>query len=220
MDGLVTHYPVELKDKKREIASNWENITKFILEYNDYKEIYFLSVNDYIAITTSGDSKFKGDFLIDLEYHKNKSFRIIPLALKEYFVNNNKNVKEFILNHDNLMDFCGRANVNSSFYLEFIENNNTKLYNKIVRYYISKTGGKLQKVKKKECTTNAAPRSEVNAGYISTIINSIPSNPKLHINNINYDFYIAKVMEIIYRIENGKKPKKQQAVSQNQLLLF
>jgi len=40
-------------------------------------------------------------------YHKDNSFRVIPLALQEYFVNNIP-VEKTIYNHTNIYDFCGR----------------------------------------------------------------------------------------------------------------
>lgn len=87
-DGVTIIINKSLLPKVEEINKWWQEVTKYELERTDYKKIIFSTVNDYIAIKTDGEIKYKGDFLIDFELHKNKSARIVPLALKEYFVNN------------------------------------------------------------------------------------------------------------------------------------
>ena len=59
----------------------WMNLTRYELERTYYQKIIFSTVNDYLAIKTDGEVKKKGDFLTDFELHKNKSGRIVPLAL-------------------------------------------------------------------------------------------------------------------------------------------
>lgn len=219
-DGVLTLYDKSLSSLKAEIAKKWSETTHLILENQFYESIYFQSVNDYIAKTTTGEIKRKGDFLIDLEFHKNKSHRIIPIALGEYFINGNKNIEEFVNNHSNLIDFCIRANVNRNFQLELHKKEEVEVYNKVLRYYISNEGGELLKIKRPECTTNAAPISQVNVGCLVTIVN----NPKAlgdpyHFSNINRKWYIDKIYEIIRQIELGRKVKTKKIVKE-QLSLF
>lgn len=57
------------------------------------------------------------DFEIDKELHKNNSMRIVPIALKEYFVNGIL-VKETVANHDNIYDFCIRRKSSKNFHYE------------------------------------------------------------------------------------------------------
>lgn len=222
-DGLLTLYNKKLKDKKYKIAEEWTKTTKLLLEYQNYKFIYFQSVNDYIAKTINDKLKVKGDFLIDVEVHKNKSKRIIPLALNEYFAKNNHNIEDFVNNHDNLLDFCIRGNVNRNFTLEHRFKTYTQSYNKIVRYFISKNGGNLYKVKKPECTTNAAELSELNVDCQSIIVNSINSLSKEEYNqyllNIDRNWYIDEINKIIQQITSGKKTKSKKIIKE-QLSLF
>jgi DNA polymerase elongation subunit (family B) len=68
-------------DAMYEINDWWCNITQYELERTDYSKIIFSTVNDYLAIKTDGEVKKKGDFLTDFELHKNKSARIVPIAV-------------------------------------------------------------------------------------------------------------------------------------------
>ena len=95
----------------------WEAVTKYELENTDYQKIIFSTVNDYIAIKTDGEIKKKGDFLTDFELHKNKSARIVPIALERYYVNDIP-VADTIRNHTNIYDFCLRQKASKDFHYE------------------------------------------------------------------------------------------------------
>lgn len=187
-------------------------------EYTEFKWIAQTSVNDYIALKTDGEYKVKGDFEIDKELHKNKSMRIIPIALKEYFANGTS-VEETITNHTNIYDFTIRQKSSKDFHYEGVDlkTGNRNIYNKLIRYYVSKIGEKLYKIKNPECQTNAAEVSQVNAGdWLMTVCNYLPKNHPL--TNIDYSFYITKAQEIVHKVEHaGKKIKKQ---DKNQLSLW
>ena len=216
-DGVTIIINKSLLPKVEEINNWWQETTKYELERTDYKKIIFSTVNDYIAIKTDGEIKYKGDFLIDFELHKNKSARIVPLALKEYFVNNIP-VKQTITSHQNIYDFCLRQKASRNFHYEGItKDNKTTVYNKLIRYYISNTGEKLLKVKNPECTTNAAPISQIEAGeWVCTVCNYLPKTHPL--DNINFKYYIEKANKIIEKIHyQGKKVKHEHP---DQLSLF
>lgn len=211
-------------DKFHQVADNWSKMTNFELEEIEYKSMWFANVNNYLAIKSDGTIKKKGDaFLTDFEIFKDKSFRILGLALEEYFVKGIK-PEEFIPNHPNLFDFCARAKVNKSFYLKAVNKKTGEElnYNKLLRYYTSKNGVKLYKMKREECDTNAADISEINAGkWLSTVINE-PSKEDLnqHLQNVDYQFYIEKVREVIFKLEFGRKPSKNKIIDKNQISLF
>lgn len=216
-DGVTIIINKSLLPKVEEINKWWQETTKYELERTDYKKIIFSTVNDYIAIKTDGEIKYKGDFLIDFELHKNKSARIVPLALKEYFVNNIP-VEQTITTHQNIYDFCLRQKASRDFHYEGItKDNKTTVYNKLIRYYISNTGEKILKVKNPECTTNAAPISQIEAGeWLCTICNYLPKTHPL--DNINFKYYIEKANNIIEKIHyQGKKVKHEHP---DQLTLF
>ncbi len=123
MDGYETLVTIEKEKQFLEICKKWEELTGYILEHDKYEFIYLWSVNDYIAKTIDGKWKYKGDAMSTFELYKNKSHRIIPLAIQEYY-KNKTNPIDFITNHDNIFDFCIRAKASGQLYLEEV------IYNK------------------------------------------------------------------------------------------
>lgn len=136
-------------NKFKEVCQNWEKMTGYELEYTYFKSLWFSNVNNYIGIKEDDKiEKFedkikkKGDtFLTDYEVFKDKSNRIIPLALEAYYT---KGVKpeEFINKHDNMFDFCARGKVNKDFYLEAVTNPKNV---KVTHADLAKIGWKLGK---------------------------------------------------------------------------
>ena len=217
-DGVTIRVRKDLIPKMHEINEWWSELTQYALERTDYKKIIFSTVNDYIAIMPDGTIKKKGDFLTDFELHKNKSARIVPLALEGYYVHGIP-VKETILAHKNLYDFCIRRISSRDFHYEGMSSDNklTK-YNKLIRYYIGKNGEKIHKVKNESSQSKAAKKSQVEAGeWLCSVCNHLPSNASLE--NVNYLYYIDKAENMITKILTGGKRIKNTVIP-NQLNLF
>ena len=75
----------------REINNKLTEETTLGIEEAFYSKMVIRDVNNYLAVYTDSTKekehiKLKGDLEIDKEYHKDPSMRIVPLALKEYFV--------------------------------------------------------------------------------------------------------------------------------------
>src|SRR5688572_25962358 len=113
-DGIVTYYPADRETEYREICSAWEkrvgNDVLGKLEFARFSALWQESINSYIGKKEDGSVKKKGRFVTTYgspggEMNKNKSKRIIPLALEQYFIHG-KDPIEFITNHQNIMDFC------------------------------------------------------------------------------------------------------------------
>jgi DNA polymerase elongation subunit (family B) len=218
-DGVTIRIKKSLIPLMHKLNEWWCNMTQYELERTDYSKIIFSTVNDYLAIMTNGEIKKKGDFLTDFELHKNKSARIVPIALERYFVSGVP-VDETIRNHGNLYDFCIRQKASKSFHYEGTNRSTGEktIYNKLIRYYVSNTGEKIFKVKNPECQTRAAAISQVEAGdWLCQVCNFLPKNSA--VDNVNYDYYIEKANRIITKIHTeGKKIKT--VYIPNQLDLF
>ena len=216
-DGVTIMVTNDLMDKMHEINKWWMELTSYELERTDYQKIIFSTVNDYLAIKTDGEIKKKGDFLTDFELHKNKSARIVPIALEHYYTNDVP-VATTICNHTNIYDFCLRQKASKDFHYEGHSKENKTIYNKLIRYYVSGTGEKLLQVKNPECTTNAADVSQVEAGeWVMTVCNHLNIDHPL--DNINHSYYIEKAERIIEKIQfSGRKRKI--IVNPNQMTLF
>jgi len=205
--------------KMHEINAWWSTLTGYELERADYQKIIFSTVNDYLAIKTDGEIKKKGDFLTDFELHKNKSARIVPIALEAYFVHGSP-IEAVIKHHRNIYDFCLRQKASKDFHYEGIDRTTGKktIYHKLIRYYISNTGEKLLKVKNENSDSGAADISQVEAGeWVATVCNHLPKNAPL--DNINHAYYIERAEKIIRKIQTEGKGK-QIVVDPNQLTLF
>ena len=216
-DGVTIEVTLDKVDKMHEINKWWMELTSYELERTDYQKIIFSTVNDYLAIKTDGEIKKKGDFLTDFELHKNKSARVVPIALEQYFVNNIP-VEETIRNHKNIYDFALRQKASKDFHYEGHTKDNKTIYNKLIRYYVSNTGEKLLKVKNPECESNAADVSQVEAGeWLMTVCNKLSKDHPL--DNINHAYYIERAERIVHKIQlEGKKRKI--IVNPNQTSLF
>ena len=217
-DGVTVRIHKDLLGKMEEINAWWMELTKYELERTDYLKIIFSTVNDYIAIKKDGEIKKKGDFLTDFELHKNKSGRVVPIALERFFVDGVP-IADTINSHNNIFDFAMRQKASRDFHYEGHnrQSGQKSVYNKLIRYYVSYTGEKLYKIKNPECTTNANPIMQVDAGdWVATVCNRLTKTHPL--DNVNRNYYIDKANRIAFNIlYEGRKHKVE---SSNQLSLF
>lgn len=157
-----------------------------------------------MAVTDKGKVKYKGAFELDKvvgsepAYHKDNSFRIIPLAISEYFTKKTP-IVETIKNHTNIYDYCGRQKFTRDSYgmVHFLEENEAKAekQQKNVRYYISNKGATFYKY------YNKGTNEIINKDYQVTIFNNYVEKPMKDY-NINYNFYIRECYKIIDQIED------------------
>jgi len=218
-DGVTIKIHKDLMDKMFEINQWWCEVTQYELERADYQKIIFSTVNDYLAIKTDGDVKKKGDFLTDFELHKNKSARVCAIALEQYFVHSTP-IEHTIRNHNNIYDFCLRQKASKDFHYEGINRSTGEktIYNKLIRYYVSKSGEKLLKVKNEGCDTNAPEVSQVEAGeWVMHVCNHL--TPDHSLENINYEYYIERANKIVHKIQTEGK-KRKVIINPDQLSLF
>ena len=218
-DGVTVRIHKTHVKAMHKINKWWVSVTHCDLERTDYNKIIFSSVNDYLAIKPNSEIKKKGDFLTDFELHKNKSARIVNLALEQYYVNNVP-VEDTITKHKNIYDFCIRKKATRNFHYEGVAKDATTVYDKLIRYYVSNTGEKVYKIKNEICDTNAAKVSQVEAGeWLCTVCNYLPKTSKVANCDINYKYYIEKAERIMTKIATEGKSSKI-VVIPNQLNLF
>ncbi len=220
-DGVTIMVKKCYIDKMHEINKWWSELTSYELERADYQKIIFSTVNDYIAIKTDGEVKKKGDFLTDFELHKNKSARIVPLALEQYYVHGTP-VADTIMGHDKIYDFCLRQKASKDFHYEGWNRarGDKTVYNKLIRYYVSTTGEKLLKVKNKDSDSTAPDVAQVEAGeWVCTVCNYLPKNTEVATAGIDYRYYIERAEKIIHNIQTEGK-KRKIIINPNQLSLW
>ena len=170
------------------------NISRFELEYAEYKAMHIIDVNNYIAVKPKGDIKLKGRFEIEPELHKNPSFKVIRKAIVEQLVHGRSYI-DFIKNHNNIYDFLGATKQKSGFEVNLYKNQKGSLIKekqqRITRFYVSnKKGGVLIK------DFDDGRRTSVISDFNCEIANKI-STDNISEYDINYNFYISRVREII-----------------------
>ena len=110
-----------------------KNVNEYIAEYSD-------------SIPEKEHLKLKGCFEIYKEIQKDTSMRIIPIALKQYFINKIP-ISHTIKNHKNILDFCMRLRINNSSKAKFSYLNNDRVevvdLPKTTRYFCSNNGGSI-----------------------------------------------------------------------------
>lgn len=194
-DGITIKCAKTLLEQVQKICQEWETKTKLQLEYKFYQKMVIRDVNNYLAVDTDGKIKYKGCFEIDKEYHKDPSFRIVPIALSDYFTKGIP-VEETIRNHKNIYDFCGRFKSRSDSHSElryFVNGKEVReKMQKTNRYYVSQNGFSFVKV------YSSDKEETIEKGWLIKIFNRFEERDDYE---INYDFYITQCYKIINVIE-------------------
>jgi len=202
-DGIVCFLKKDQLEIYNSICKEWMKITEFILEDTYYTKYIRSSGNDYIAETINGEIKYKGDYEIDKELHKNKSSRIIPIALKEYFINN-KPIEDTIRNHKNIFDFCigMRAKQDAHFELRKIVSGKLvkEKLQKTIRYFISNSGCNIYKIYSDGRVSSLNVNPIKGKSWYKTLLNKYDQNTN-YINNVNFNYYIYETKKIIQQVE-------------------
>jgi len=225
-DGIVTLFPADKEDLYKEVCQRWEetvgNVENGKLEYVDFDSLWQDSINSYIGKKKDGGVKKKGRFMTEFEINKNKSARIIPLALQQYFIMG-KDPETFIRSHTNIFDFCIAKKATGKMHYEevwnvpldmskvkgkvYAECDMIKVHKKLVRFFLSTKGSVLWK---RGYNNMGKPmNNHVNAPNalgqpLVTYFNKFFSSDNY---DIDYNQYILETLERIDNLEKTKKAK-------------
>lgn len=150
-DGVTYHCPIPYLEHTRNVCRWWETMSKLTLEENLYDSMMIRDVNNYMAVKQGGKIKRIGAYAYEtalenpgtreLPWHKDWSFRVVAKAAEAHLVHG-RDIMDFLRTHDDLYDFMGRTKVPRSSTLEC---DGQQVAN-IIRYYLSMSGGRLEKV--------------------------------------------------------------------------
>ncbi len=219
-DGVVVHYPKEKQYIVDRIHSEWEEKTEFLLEDTHYNKLVYSSVNDYIAVIVDPKTdevdklKYKGDFEIDKEAHKNSSQRVVAIALSEYFTKGVKLVDiigklgyEYEKGKSiDIYDYCiGKKKTKSCEYYKVEKGKAALVPDKVIRYYVANTGDYL--LKKYVSGLQAGNYEKINKGFNHVLfMDYIPPSEMPNGNyNIDINYYLNECRKIINPIESGTR---------------
>lgn len=144
-DGI--ELDVKCEKKFKEVCDTWQSNYKLELEYATYNKLAIRDANAYIGVKTNGEVKEKNDFETKKEIYKDQSMKIVPMAVREYFVNGIPPEYTIESCKDIGMFIVGKRSHNGThFYREIKDGQLCNIpLSKYVRYYVSKSGGSIMK---------------------------------------------------------------------------
>lgn len=217
-DGLYIRLPRNKRKILDNIVNQWMKFTNLKLEYDFFSKIIQKDVNNYLAVYTNGKIKYKG--LFDFNYtengdwHKNFSALIIPKAIKAYYIDNIP--IETTLRNGDIYDFFLRTKFDKTSKLFQRKYEEVDLLSKrkpiiifeqqlqnVTRYYVANNGYKFVKTMKPlQGKEDKGDREfAVEKGYLCREANQLTKDilPSIR-QNINYQYYINKINDIINSI--------------------
>ena len=218
-DGITIYIPRKKLDLIRNVCSKLTEETTLVIEEAFYSKMVVRDVNNYIAVYDDSERnnehiKLKGCFEIDKEYHKDPSMRIVPIALKEYFLYGTP-IATTIKNHKDIFDFCLRLKTNvksKPIYKEMKVMGELKeiTLDRTTRYYVSTNGGCIVKDFGEDeedeygkLIFRKTKSSGVNIGYSVTLFNKFVEKDFKDY-RVNYNFYISEGFKIKNAVDDGQ----------------
>ena len=219
-DGFEILIPRKYEELYYSICKEWEQLTKLELEFVDYKRMIVSDVNNYLAIDIDNKYKCKGKYEFEnIPLHKNKSHSIIPLAVFNYFYNDEP-IENTIYNHKNIFSFCAgvkarksEKNGQSRYELHTIQGSEIvkKKLSKTVRYYISNKGQYLFKIYESGDKEHVEAPTKLNSSRTKdwrvTYFNKAFFLDKFEEYDIDYSYYIHRARKWITELQDKKQLK-------------
>ena len=194
-DGVTVSVPRKNEEQILAVCKKWEQETRLTLEYADYAKMIIRDVNNYIAVGEDGKIKEKGAFETKKDWHKDNSYMVVPMAVREYFVNGTP-ISETLRKHQNILDFCGRYKATKGWHVEYVylDGNEEKRLNfgKIYRFLPVNRGGVSLKINKD------GREHQLCEGYQTYPFNSKDEFDK---SNLNYGFFENECRKLIELIQ-------------------
>ena len=199
-DGQTIKIPRKKLDLIRKVNEQLTKETGLVIEEAFYSKMFIRDVNNYGAVYEDSTKenehiKLKGDFEIDKEFHKDSSMRIVPLAVKNYFVYGIP-IEKTIKNDRDIFNFCMQLKTNSSsnaFFRHLIDGELVdEPLHRMTRYLIGngKNSGILLK-KFQDGRING-----VNVGYSAILFNKVYKLDNWNDYNLDYKFYITEANKL------------------------
>lgn len=215
-DGVTIRIPRKNIDQMETICKKWEKMTSLQLEYATYQKMVISNVNNYMAQDDTGKIKDKGAlYLVNPEFHKNKSQRIVQIALRRYFFEGkpiretienyikseekgmewDPKKKKFAVKFHGIYDFCLGKKVQWNQNFVLIRGMEEKsIGQKVIRYYMTREKATMMK-KYSDGRVEA-----VNKGYNARLFQNYEKKDNY---GIDYEYYINECYKVTTPFEGG-----------------
>ena len=202
-DGATFIVPKGLREKFTKVVEDFGTYVDIPVEFTDYKKCVITSVNDYVIEKTNEEIKRKGDFIVDYDYHQNNSYRIIPIALENYFIKGIP-IETTIKSHTKILDFCAKIKGTSDWHFEVRKCEDGEIVKDTLqknnRYIISTKGYVLYKMNKEGKTQFVEAHPIKGRSWKVTILNKIESLEAKDY-NLDFSYYIRECNKFLYQLE-------------------
>jgi hypothetical protein len=198
-DGIIVRVPVKRKEIYDEICKDWQTTTGFTLSFTEIDTYIRRDVNHYSIKDKYGKFKYKGaEFNSELDLLKGYKHPIVPMAVEKYFFEGIP-IKDTIINHKEILDFCISQKIGKQFVPEYhyMEEGAVKIkkLQHNIRYYIAKSGGILMK---KYLTEDS--RISLVKGRYCRVLNIVFDTEDITDYEIDYQYYIAEADAIFQSV--------------------
>jgi hypothetical protein len=183
-DGVNCFVPKDRYEEYRQICEDWCQFTNLVLEYDAYKSIHRTSVNDYVAVTTNGKVKRKGDFLHASERPLDKGWEypVVSDAIVEYFLNKTPIMDTLMTKKAVKMKLCTEDS-----------NGKIQVLQKTNRFIATNTGVMLKSI------TDTSVVSLYKDTRITVLNNILTYDTQQY--DLNYKWYEERCQDIIDKVE-------------------
>jgi hypothetical protein len=222
-DGVTIRIKKSNVEQMFSMIKEWEGLTKLKMEYVMYKTMVIRDVNNYLCIKSDGSVKHKGTFEIDKEmkgevqYYKDHSNRIVPLAVSLYFTDGipvDKTIREHLNGQDyysgkvknyGIFDFCAMTKAKGgkkgvpTITARYVNDKGIiqeEKLQKINRYFIANKGVQLLKIYPNKSEEQVVAHPQKGRSYKAHIFNKIEDVEY----NLDYTYYIREANKIINSI--------------------
>lgn len=224
-DGVTIRVKKIKRGEVQDTCNRWEKLTKLKLEYAEYKKMVINNVNNYMAQYMDGKVKDKGAaYIVNPEHHKNKSQRIVQIALRKYFFEGvpiretienhlttkdkgmewDEKKKKFAVPFHGIYDFCIGKKVKWNQKFVILKGmDEIDIGQKVIRYFITKEKATMMK------KYNDGRISAVNKGYNAKLFQDFEYSKDY---GINYEYYINECYKITTPFDGGN-PKQGKQLS-------
>lgn len=193
-DGLEVIVNNQDINRYFDLLSQHSELFNLVWETDKYKFINYKSVNDYIAVTENNKIKVKGEYVYEKQLEGSNEFLIIPIALKEFYVNGIP-IENTIKNHNNIFDFVLGKKIDKQ-YSVYYNGNKIQQLNRI---YVSKKGAYLYKQK-----TGKSTMENVLKDTPVCIYNTPDSKTPQEL-QVDFSYYIKKANEKLMELNNNNQ---------------
>ena len=199
-DGLEAIIPKGSFEQYKENLKIAEEMFKIELEHGCYDKIVYSNVNNYIAVTDSGKIKRKGLFKYhdDIPLGDSVNEQVIPIALEKYFVEGipiDDVIKKPWEHGLTIYDYCVSKKVSRDYDVIY----NGEKQQQLNRYYFSKSGYYLYKLKKSGKKVTGVPQHmHKDSGVI--LFNKF-EDKSCEDYKVDYSYYTAKARKLINEME-------------------